>query len=279
MFRINLLCLCLLSSLTFQAHDGHDKKSKDVAQLSDTSSKLHYLGNAGVMISGSSSKILFDPFFHNHFGQYTLVPDAIRERIFSNQPPYNDIDALFVSHMHEDHFDAKDTIKYLQLNTETRVFLPEQARNTMLELPGFSEVQERIRGIDRALGQEALTINFAELTIEAIYIPHSGWPNRSFVQNIVFRVSADNGFSVLHFGDATDDADLYHPHEQFWQSTRTQIGLIPFWLALTPDGRTIINDIINVEKNIGVHVPARGYPALDELGVEYLLLPGQTKAF
>ena len=81
----------------------------------------------------------------------------------------------------------------------------------------------------------------------------------------------------MHFGDAIDDVGLYQTHEQFWQDRRTQVGLIPFWLGLTADGRTIINDIINVERNIGVHVPSKGYPALNQLGIEHFLVPAETK--
>ena len=277
MIRLQFILICLLFVQTAYAHDEHHKHTDKHDSAEAQSSSLHYLGNAGVMIRGNQSKILFDPFYHNHFGQYALVPDAIRERIFANEAPYDDVDAMFVSHMHEDHFDAADTIRYLQQNSGVTVFLPEQARKSMLTMPGFEAVKDRIHGVDRVLGQEALTIKLNELTIEAIYIPHAGWPNRSFVQNIVFRVSSADEFSVMHFGDATDELNLYETHEQFWQSRRTQIGLIPFWLALSDDGRTIINDLINVERNIGVHVPARGYPALEELGLEHLIVPGESK--
>ena len=277
MIRLQFILICLISCLTAFAHDKHHKHTDTDGLTESQFSSLQYLGNAGVMVKGQKSKILFDPFFHNHFGQYALVPDAIRERIFANQAPYDDVDALFVSHMHEDHFDAADTITYLQKNARVKVFLPEQARKSMLTMPGFDAVKDRIHGVDRALGQEALTINLNELTIEAIYIPHAGWPNRSFVQNIVFRVSSADEFSVMHFGDATDELNLYEAHEQFWQARQTQIGLIPFWLALSEDGRTIINSIINVERNIGVHVPARGYPALEKLGLEHLIVPGESK--
>ena len=51
-------------------------------------------------------------------------------------------------------------------------------------------------------------IEFGPLLVEAVRIPHSGWPDhRADVENIVFRVTLDKETTVMHFGDA--DVDLF----------------------------------------------------------------------
>ena len=64
---------------------------------------LRYLGNEGVMVSQGDTRVLFDPLFNNSFGQYQLVPDNVRESIFAGAPPFDGVDAGFISHHHDDH--------------------------------------------------------------------------------------------------------------------------------------------------------------------------------
>ncbi len=64
----------------------------------------HYLANAGVMIARGETKILFDPFFRNDYGQYDLVPEEMEAALFAGTLPWDGIDAIFISHHHGDHY-------------------------------------------------------------------------------------------------------------------------------------------------------------------------------
>ena len=180
------------TSLIF-AHIPADEMHK---HDSENVSTLHYLGHDGVMVSGQSSKVSYALFFHNHFGQYALVPDSIRAKIYANEAPYDNIDAIFVSYMHEDHFDILDTIKYLKRSLNKKVYLPHQTHETMLKSSGNVEIKDRLLTIDRKLGEEAIDVKLAEIMIEAIHIPHAGWLNLSYEQNLVLRVPTDNDYNV-----------------------------------------------------------------------------------
>ena len=81
------------------------------------STTIQYLANEGVMITGERAKVLFDPLFDNSYGRYQVVPDDIREAIFAGQPPYDDVDAVFVSHHRGDHFAASDMLRLLRERT------------------------------------------------------------------------------------------------------------------------------------------------------------------
>lgn len=103
----------------------------DETRSHEFTSQATYLGNEGVMVNNEGVKILFDPFFHNSYGHYTLVPDQIRKAIFANEAPYNDIKALFISHAHEDHFDKNDVLAYLLANKKVKLVAPGQAVNML----------------------------------------------------------------------------------------------------------------------------------------------------
>jgi len=60
--------------------------------------RAHYLENAGVMIERGDTKILFDPFFRSDYGQYDLVPQEMEAALFAGSPPWDGIDAIFISH-------------------------------------------------------------------------------------------------------------------------------------------------------------------------------------
>ena len=77
-------------------------------------SSVQYLANEGVMVTHGETSILFDPLFNNSYGQYQLVPREMREAIMTGAPPYDSVDAVFVSHYHEDHFSAEDILQLLK---------------------------------------------------------------------------------------------------------------------------------------------------------------------
>jgi L-ascorbate metabolism protein UlaG (beta-lactamase superfamily) len=80
-----------------------------------------YVANEAVLITSRDKKVLFDPFFHQAFGTYQLVPLETQQAIFSSTPPFDDLTAIVISHAHDDHFDAKDVLKYLQKKSEYSV--------------------------------------------------------------------------------------------------------------------------------------------------------------
>jgi hypothetical protein len=60
------------------------------------------------------TKILFDAFYSDGHGQYTLVPDEISGSMFAGKAPCDGIDVVFVSHVHGEHFSDAPAIAYLR---------------------------------------------------------------------------------------------------------------------------------------------------------------------
>ena len=59
----------------------------------------HYMANEGLMVVQGETKVVFDPLFRNSYGQYQLLPKHMEEALFAGEPPFDGIDAIFVSHI------------------------------------------------------------------------------------------------------------------------------------------------------------------------------------
>lgn len=257
-----ILFVFTLTSASY-AHDIHGKAS--------------YLANEGVVVESGGKKLMFDPFFHNSFGTYTLVPDKMRKAIFDQQAPYDGITAVFISHAHEDHFDAKDMLKYLTLNAKAHLFAPNQAVTQLKEFESFVSVKDRIHAVSLKKDQKAIQIPFDDMLVEAVRIPHAGWPNRADVENIVFRVGGKKQIRVMHFGDADPNEAHYKIHEQFWQAKRTDVSFVPYWFGLVESGKRLLEKDLNTEKAIGVHVPTNLPRSLQNTQFDFFHEPGESR--
>ena len=249
-------------------------------------SSVQYLANEGVMVRHGETSILFDPLFGNSYGQYQLVPKEMRAAIMQGSPPYDDIDAVFISHYHEDHFSAVDVLQLMRAQTGTRLYAPTQAVIAMRDVAGDGDerVFERVTGLDLEYGDSPVRIRTDHLTIDAAYVPHSGWPtSHTDVQNIVFRVSLENGGTVMHMGDADAHTVHFEMDEEYWEDERVDLALPPYWFFMSNSGREILENRINVRHSIGIHVPDKyanpeNVPAA-LAGYDLFTRPGEGRRF
>ncbi len=230
------------------------------AAFGQDESSIQYLANEGVMVTHADTSILFDPLFNNSYGQYQTVPSDMREAIMTGAPPYDSIDAVFVSHHHGDHFSAVDILQLLKAQSGIHLYAPTQAVIALRKIAGDDneDVFERVTGLDLEYGDSPVSIHTDHLTIDAVVIPHAGWPTaRTDVQNIVCRVTLDDSSTVMHMGDA--DARIVHftADEEYWEEAQVDLALPPYWFFASSDGREILENRINIRHSIGIHVPDR----------------------
>jgi len=271
-----LLTLIVLTVLPVAAYGEHHETWR-----------AHYLANAGVMIERGDTKILFDPFFRNDYGQYDLVPQDIEAALFAGSPPWSGIDAIFISHHHGDHFDPAVVMRFLRAWTSVNVYAPQQAVAALLALDqeASEQVVNRIHSINLERDSEAVHLDMEGLEIEAVRIAHGGWPSRhADVENIVFRVTLDSVTTVMHLGDADAGREHYMPHISYWKSRPTHLALVPVWLQLTDKGRYVLNEHVDAGHAIGVHV-YKSVPDKPEdrasnfKGLDLFTQPGETRQF
>ncbi len=219
-----------------------------------------YLANEGVMISAGDVKVLFDPFFHNDYGIYQLVPDKILNSIMDNTAPYNNISAIFVSHAHGDHFAEEDMLAYMLAHTKVELVAPTQAIVEMQKLDGYKQIEKRITGIELAYKQKPISFTVKGIKVDAVRIPHAGWPGRAEISNIVYRVTLPTlveheALTFIHMGDADPNDSHFRPLSEFWNMQKTTVAFPPYWFFLSATGNYILDYRINADTSVGVHVP------------------------
>jgi L-ascorbate metabolism protein UlaG (beta-lactamase superfamily) len=262
----------LLAAMPVAAHEGE--------------AIAHYLGNEGVMVVHGENKILFDPLFRNTYGQYRSVPREMERAMFEAEPPFDGIDAIFVSHYHGDHFSPALMLSLLRTRTGLRLFAPEQAVEALRQVADEDDepVFERITAIDLEYQDEPISIEAPNMLVEAVRIPHSGWPTgRRDVQNIAFRITLDGDTTVLHMGDADTLPDHFTQDADYWERRQTDLAFPPYWFLLSQKGIRVLREQIRADEAVGVHVPVNIPFEPSRRAPEYRTLnlftrPGETRS-
>jgi L-ascorbate metabolism protein UlaG (beta-lactamase superfamily) len=248
-------------------------------------SKARYLANEGLMVVQGETKIVFDPLFRNSYGQYQLLPKAMEEALFAGRPPFDGIDAVFVSHYHGDHFSPVDILRLLKVQAGIHLYAPTQAVKALREVAAGQDtiVFERVTAVELAYKDAPVTLEMEGLKIEAVRIPHSGWPTgRLDVENISWRVTLNETTTVLHMGDA-DPNDVHFARDaDYWDRTHIHMAFPPYWFFDSTYGPGILKNRLKPDHSVGVHVPvyipadhARRPPALR--GYDLFTEPGETR--
>lgn len=248
----------------------------------DDALDVKYLANAGVLISHGTTKIVFDPLFDEDYGTYERVPKDIEDALFAGAPPFDGLDAVFVSHHHDDHFSPARMTALLQAHPDLQLFAPRQAIDSMPVDAADTALQDRLHTVVLNL-EEHFTRVFGPIEVNAVRLPHSGWPERhAGIENIAFKISLDASATVLHLGDAHTDPTFFDNQAEYWAERRMHLALPPYWYFMSNGGRKILEDHIHADKVFGVHVPASipdsptQYP--EELRGRILLsVPGEEK--
>ena len=250
---MNKILLRMLLSLLWTVNCYADSSDSNTSV-----SRAQYMANEGLMVVQGDTKVVFDPLFRNSYGQYQLLPKEMEDALFSGQPPFDGIDAVFVSHYHGDHFSPADILRLLKEQQGIHLYAPVQAVNGLRSVSGTNDekIFERVTAVELAYKDTPVTLEMEGLLIEAVRIPHSGWPNgRLDVENISWRVTLNETTTVLHMGDA-DSNDVHFARDAaYWDKRHTHMAFPPYWFFTTSQGPGILGNRIKPDHSVGVHVP------------------------
>lgn len=214
-----------------------------------TKNRLTYVSNAGVLLELSNKKILIDPLCKSVIDFYKDTPKNIEKKIISGTPPFHNIDIIFFTHIHGDHFDLKSTIKFLKNNHKTIIVSNEDVIGEIKKELGNSNDNQLIT-LNPSLysGQKILLDN---INIHAISMLHDGNEYHD-VKNLGYFIEVEDK-RILHVGDAKAIQENY----MYLNSLKVDIDLLlaPFPYAGTPRGRRLIDQYIKPQKIAALHLP------------------------
>jgi len=275
--RAAIISLCVLNLVAFAGvANAHDPAS--AAQTGSA----RYLANEGVLVELDNTKILFDAFFSNSYGNYILVPAAKVAALHNGTAPYDGIDALFISHAHGDHFSPEPTLAYLRAQPDVLLFGPDTAVTALQALLHANDpVAKRLTAFALNPNDTAATLSVDDIDIEVVAIPHAGGERMAGVRNLVFRVTLNDQLTVVHMGDAAPLIPEFSAQQQHWDKRVTNHAFPPYWFFEGPDGKHILDKNIRAHNSTGVHVPAAAQENADQwrqrLGADLFIEPDEQR--
>ncbi len=248
------------------------------AQAHDPARAL-YLGNEGVLVARGETKILFDAFYADSYGTYLAVPPDISDALIKGEAPYDGIDAVFVSHIHGDHFSPAPMLAFLRAQKSVRLYAPRQVVDALDDAGMDDALRSRVVAVDLRPEDRAQSIDVGAIAIDVVSLPHAG--ELKDVQNYSWRVTLDNETTVIHFGDAGSVEKNFARHEAHFAARAHDAAFPPFWWYGEKSGRDILEKYVRAKQTIGVHVPAetrgRGDETRAELGGDVFTDPGESR--
>ncbi len=245
----------------------------------------HYIGNEGVLISRGETKVLFDAFYRYHSDYYVAVDEQTKVALLDGRQPFDGADAVFVSHVHGDHFQPEPTIDYLKAQPKVRLYGSQQVYDKLSAAldPANIGLLERVTAIDLEPGQPALAFAQAGINIDVVAVPHAGGARHAEITNLVFRVQLDNATTVMHLGDADPNDSAFAPLQEHWDRMPLDLAMPPYWFFLNDTGQKIVDERLRPQHAIGIHVPAEavgnGAAFRQRLGRDLFTDPGETRRF
>jgi L-ascorbate metabolism protein UlaG (beta-lactamase superfamily) len=221
-----------------------------------TQAIVRYVANAGMLVSVDGRHFLIDAPIRDGISPYPTSPSEERIRLEAARPPYDGVDAILVTHWHEDHFSAEAIAAHLSANPRAVVISsPEVIDRIRAVAPRLAA--SRFRPSLPAPGQSAMT-RVGDVPVRVLRIRHN--PTRRLPeQHVGFLIGESR--AVLHVGDADPVAGNF---AVLATTPRVDLALLPYWYVLTENSRQMVTTAIAPRGIVAMHLPVAETGALTE---------------
>lgn len=225
-----------------------------IAPLNAQSLELTLIANDGVLISSGETQVLIDGLYRDHYPDFPPPPEGIQTSLETAQSPFDQVDALLVTHRHEDHFHPEATGRHLVNNANATLIAPEQAASEIQQsFEDYATIQNRIRGRTPELGK-VLGEEVGDLKIDVLSLPHANPARFSSIENVGYLFKLGE-VSFLHIGDANITAEILAPYKLAEASI--DYALVPYWTILDPASLAILKEQIAPRHFVAIHIPPK----------------------
>jgi L-ascorbate metabolism protein UlaG (beta-lactamase superfamily) len=209
--------------------------------------EARYVANSGMLVSIAGAKFLIDAPIRDGIAPYATSSPAERARLEQARAPYDAVDAILITHWHEDHFSAEAVAAHLAGN----------ARAILVSSP---EVVERVRAVAPALPAarlravlpppgQAERVDVGGTSVHVLRIRHNP-SRRPPEQHVGFLIGG--AAPLLHVGDADPRPDNFAVLHRL---PAVDVAFLPFWYVSDPSNRTMVADVIRPRRIVAMHIP------------------------
>ena len=202
-----------------------------------------------MLVTASGRRFLIDAPIREGIAPYATSSAAERASLEGARAPYADVDAILITHWHEDHFSAEAVAAHLSSNP----------RAILVSSP---EIVDRVRGVAPALAASRLRavlpapgqsqrVDVGGTPVRVLRIRHN--PSRRPPEQHLGFLIGDSA-PVLHVGDADPAADNFALLRSL---PPIDLAFLPFWYVTDDGNRRIVADAIRPKRIVAMHVPPR----------------------
>jgi L-ascorbate metabolism protein UlaG (beta-lactamase superfamily) len=216
---------------------------------SASTTDVRYVANSGMLVTASGRRFLIDAPIRQGIAPYATSSAAERGSLEGARAPYAGVDAILITHWHEDHFSAEAVAAHLSSNP----------RAIVVSSP---EVVERVRGVAPALAASRLRavlpapgqsqrVDVGGTPVRVLRIRHN--PSRRPPEQHLGFLIGDSA-PVLHVGDADPAADNFALLRSL---PPIDLAFLPFWYVSDDTNRRLVADAIRPKRIVAMHVPPK----------------------
>ncbi len=206
-------------------------------------SRIVLLGNAGLAIISRGTKIIVDGLYKDLKDYFTDLPPAVWDLMRRGQGDLANVDYLFFTHDHFDHYYGPYVKEYLGANRVQKILLP--PLSATIEGPSKKE----LRGAEELPSRDGRIALAPGLSVRILTVRHvDKLYHNVAVQCLLFDLQ---GVKVL----ITSDADyLEEAYLQIKEEKIAYAFVTPVFYN-HPEGRRILTEALQVEKIVIYHLP------------------------
>lgn len=211
------------------------------------SPQVRYVANAGMLVTVDARQFLIDAPIREGISPYPISAADERQRLESARPPYDNVDAILITHWHADHFSPAAVAAHLWHNSRALlVSSPQVVERVRADAPSLTS--DRLRAVLPVPGRsQELTVR--GVPVRVLRIRHN--PSRNFPQQHVGFLIGD-AHPVLHVGDADPKPDNFALLRGL---PKVDIAFLPFWYVMNGSNRRFVTESIAPRRIVAMHLP------------------------
>lgn len=247
------LYLTIVSNTTVSLGQDNVSKSEYV---------VTYIANEGFLVSTENHKFLFDALFGGIEGDWCEQPsDSVINLMMEGTSLFNNIDLVFVSHKHVDHFDPQIAADFLLNHSESSLVCPAQADELLKSNPNYKDFSDRVISLNCPPKYDtSFTVN--NVSIRAMRFNHGTYletdsvtgetfDRHKNIDNMVYLIEAD-GINIFHSGDCST-SDSVHFKEYNLDKAKFDVTFFDRTF-FNRAGQDLMNKYINAQNIVFVHI-------------------------
>lgn len=209
------------------------------------------IANAGVLVEYKGTKILIDGIHYDNRHYFSKVSDEVLKSMTEGNGKLRNIDYLLFTHNHVDHFSPKYTMKYLERNTISRIYMPKTGDGKFNELQNFILDKDiPYRFLEIPLGKKISYMLNENMGITIFNTVHMGDQFKD-VENYCYVITAGEQ-NILFTADADYNLGYYR---QVLGNLKIDVVFInPLYLN-SADGRKVVTEVLKPKKTVIYHIP------------------------